>query len=71
MIDKSLKHTTEDLPANTDRFYFLTPMKTIITRDVDHFGADQGMYFQVISTSKDTVNKSDWISRDVCKIVCN
>lgn len=71
MIDKSLKHTTEDLPANTDRFYFLTPMKTIITRDIDHFGADQGMYFQVISTSKDTVSKSDWISRDACKIVCN
>lgn len=71
MIDKSLKYTTEDLPAITDRFYFLTPMKTIITRDIDHFGADQGMYFQVISTSKDTVSKSDWISRDACKIVCS
>lgn len=71
MIDKSLKYKAVDLPANTDRFYFLTPMKTIITKDIAHFGANQGMYFRVISTSKDTVNNSGWIFRDDCRIVCN
>lgn len=69
--DKSMKYITEDLPANTDRFYFLTPKKTIITKDIPHYGSNQGKYFWVISTSIDTSNKSGWIFRDDCKIVCD
>jgi hypothetical protein len=65
VVDKSLKYKSEDLPVNYDRFYFLTPDKQIITKDIDHLGVG----FELINTSKDTSNHSNWISRKNAKIV--
>lgn len=70
-VDKSLKYKLEYLPVNTDRFYFLTPNKTILTRDIDHYRANQGKYFKIINGSKDTIRNTNWIFRDDRKIVCN
>jgi len=65
VVDKSLKYKSEDLPVNYDRFYFLTPEKRIITKDIDH----NVIGFELINTSNDTSNNSNWISRKNAKIV--
>jgi hypothetical protein len=70
VVDKSLRYNSEDLPVDTDRFYFLTPNKTILTRDIDHYGANQGKYFKIINGSKDTIRNTNWVFREACKISC-
>jgi hypothetical protein len=71
VVDKTLKYKSEDLPVDYDRFYFLTPEKEIITKDIDHYGLNKGKYFELINFSKDTSNKSNWFSRKNSKIVCD
>ena len=65
VVDKTLKYKAEDLPVNYDRFYFLTPDKKIITKDIDHYGIG----FKLINSSNDTTNNSNWISRKNAKII--
>ena len=69
-VDETLKYKSNDIPSNTDRFYFLTSSNKLITKDIDHLAHNQGRYFKVINTSKDTSSKLNWILKEDCKIVC-
>jgi hypothetical protein len=68
-VDSTLIYKSEDLKDKRDRFYFLTADKKIITKEIDHYGQNQGRYFEVYNTEKDTTIKSTWIARENCKII--
>ncbi len=70
-VDKKLTYKADDLPVNTDRFYFLTYDKQIITEEIEHYGENQGKYFELINSNQNSTKKTNWIRRKYSKIVCN
>ena len=71
MIDKNKKgiHKSDELPIERDGFYFLTNDKKIIVKEIDHYNENQGRDYKLINLSKDTIIKTNWISRKDSKIV--
>ena len=71
IIDKNKKgiHKSDELPIERDGFYFLTNDKKIIVKEIDHYNENQGRDYKLINLSKDTIIKTNWISRKDSKIV--
>ena len=71
IIDKNKKgiHKSDELPIERDGFYFLTNDKKIIVKEIAHYNENQGRDYKLINLSKDTIIKTNWISRKDSKIV--
>ena len=71
IIDKNKKgiHKSDELPIERDGFYFLTNDKKIIVKEIDHYNENKGRDYKLINLSKDTIIKTNWISRKDSKIV--
>lgn len=69
IIDTTLKYTSEDIPVNRERFYFLTPDKKIIAKTMKKGYNDHEQDFSIELCLIDTINERRWLSREECKFI--
>ena len=68
-IDPTLTRKTKDLEVNRDRFYFLTPEKKIIEKEIKSGIHCHKPAFDLELCLVDTLNKREWLSRKECKFI--
>src|SRR5690606_26772168 len=66
--DPKLVYKTTDLPTFRDRFYFLTPNKKIIEKEIK-----SGIYtrpaFEINYCLTDTIKERHWLSNKECRFI--
>ncbi len=62
-------YKTTDLPINRDRFYFLTPDKKIIEKEIKSGITKHRPAFDLVYCSTDSNNKRFWLSKNECKFI--
>lgn len=62
-------YKTTDLPINRDRFYFLTPDKKIIEKEIKSGITKHRPAFDLVYCSTDSNNKRFWLSKSECKFI--
>jgi len=68
-IDPRLTRKTKDLQINRDRFYFLTPEKKIIEKEIKSGINSHNPAFDLELCLLDSINKREWLSRKECKFI--
>jgi hypothetical protein len=66
-------YKTSDLPTDRDRFYFLTPDKKIIEKEIKSGISKHRPAFDFVYCSTDSSNERYWLSKSECKFIltCN
>jgi hypothetical protein len=59
---------TSDLQINKHRFYFLTPKKKIIEKEIKG-GHELKPMFRILSCLIDSTNLRDWLSKEECRFI--
>lgn len=67
MQDLNLIYKTEDLPINRDRFYFMTPERKIIEKEIESGINIHNPAFELQYCLVDTTRKGYWLSRGECR----
>lgn len=62
-------YKTTDLPINRDRFYFLTPDKKIIEKEIKSGLTKHRPAFDLVYCSTGSNNESYWLSKSECKFI--
>ena len=62
-------YKTTDLPTNRDRFYFLTPDKKIIEKEIKSGISMHRPAFDFIYCSTDSNNERYWLSKSECQFI--
>jgi hypothetical protein len=68
VIDPAMRLRAKDLPVGKDRFYFLTPDKRLIVRDISSEYHNQ-LSFIIKDKNTNTFNDVGWMSKDDCRFV--
>lgn len=63
------KYKAEDLPTNRDRFYFLTPKKDLIVKEISSGIHNHKPAFELESCMIDSTRERFWLSRKECKFI--
>jgi hypothetical protein len=67
--DPKLVYKTTDLPTNRDRFYFLTPDKRIVEKEIRSGIYKHRPAFELIDCLIDSTNERYWLSKKECKFI--
>lgn len=67
--DKKLNYKTTDLPTFEDRFYFLTPDKKIIEKEIESGVHSHNPPFDLNYCWTDSMGQSYWLSKAECKFI--
>lgn len=67
--DPKLVYKTTDLPINKDRFYFLTPDKRLVEKEIESGIHKHKPAFELIYCLADSVNTRYWLSKKECKFL--
>jgi hypothetical protein len=67
--DPKLIYKTSDLPINRDRFYFLTPDKKIVEKEIKSGIYKHRPAFDLNYCLVDSTNERYWLSKNECKFI--
>lgn len=67
--DTRLVYKTKDLPTFKDRFYFLTPDKKIIEKEIKSGIYEHKPAFDIQPCYINTINRRYWLSKNECEFV--
>ena len=67
--DTKLIYKTTDLPTNRDRFYFLTPDKKMVEKEIKSGIHKHRPAFDFNYCLTDSVNERYWLSKQECKFI--
>ena len=67
--DPNLIFKTTDLPTNRDRFYFLTPDKKIVEKEIKSGLQKHKPAFDINYCLIDSVNERYWLSKKECRFI--
>ena len=67
--DPKLIFKTSDLPTFRDRFYFLTPNKKMIEKEIESGIYKHSPAFDMNNCLTDTINERYWLSKKECRFI--